>query len=108
MFVGRALRKAGRMEMLKQKHKDNFVAKFNVGWFNLYVKNLSEAINETRLLEIFGSYGKIVSARVMRDENGKSKGFGFVAFSTLDESKHAKRELHGNTLTNNVAYLVSL
>ena len=61
MFVGRALRKAERMEMLKQKHKDNFVAKFNVGWFNLYVKNLSEAINETRLREIFGSYGKIVS-----------------------------------------------
>ncbi|CAG7877403.1 unnamed protein product [Brassica rapa] len=95
LFVGRALRKAERMEMLKQKHKDNFVAKFNVGWFNLYVKNLSDAINETRLREIFGRYGKIVSARVMRDENGKSKGFGFVAFSTLDESKHAKRELHG-------------
>ncbi|CDY56198.1 BnaA05g36900D [Brassica napus] len=95
LFVGRALRKAERMEMLKQKHKDNFVAKFNVGWFNLYVKNLSDAINETRLREIFGSYGKIVSAKVMRDENGKSKGFGFVAFSTLDESKHAKRELHG-------------
>ncbi|WZY74427.1 hypothetical protein YC2023_006667 [Brassica napus] len=65
------------MEMLKQKHKDNFVVKFNVGWFNLYVKNLSEAINETRLLEIFGSYGKIVSAKVMHDKNGKSKGFNF-------------------------------
>ncbi|KAH0911548.1 hypothetical protein HID58_034869, partial [Brassica napus] len=77
LFVGRALRKAERMEMLKQKHKDNCVVKFNVGWFNLYVKNLSEAINETRLLEIFGSYGKIVSAKVMHDKNGKSKGFNF-------------------------------
>ncbi|KAJ0264236.1 Polyadenylate-binding protein 6 [Hirschfeldia incana] len=95
LFVGRALRKAERMEMLKQKHKDNFVAKFNVGWPSLYVKNLGQAMDETRLREIFGRYGKIVSAKVMRDENGKSKGFGFVSFSTLDESKHAKRELHG-------------
>lgn len=91
--------------MLKQKHKDNFVAKFTVGWPNLYVKNLSESIDETRLREIFRSYGKIVSAKVIRDENGKSKGFGFVGFSSLDESKHAKRELHGNTITN-VAYLI--
>ncbi|KAG2305982.1 hypothetical protein Bca4012_084820 [Brassica carinata] len=95
LFVGRALRKDERMEMLKQKHKDNFVAKFNVGWPNLYVKNLSEAMDETRLREIFGRYGKIVSAKVMRDDNGKSKRFGFVGFSSLDESKHAKRELHG-------------
>lgn len=89
--------------MLKQKHKDNFVAKFNVGWPSLYVKNLSESMDETRLREVFGRYGKIVSAKVMRDESGKSKRFGFVGFSSLDESKHAKRELHGNTTTN-VAY----
>lgn len=83
--------------MLKQEHKGNFVAKFNVGWPKLYVKNLNGSMDETRLRDIFGRFGKIVSAKVVRDENGKSKGFGFVGFSTLDESKHAKRELHGNT-----------
>ncbi|CAH8316168.1 unnamed protein product [Eruca vesicaria subsp. sativa] len=95
LFVGRALRKDERMEMLKQKHKDNFIAKGKTEWASLYVKNLTESIDETRLREIFGRYGKVVSAKVMRDENGKSKGFGFVSFSSLDESKHAKRELHG-------------
>ncbi|KAJ4893776.1 Polyadenylate-binding protein 6 [Raphanus sativus] len=95
LFVGRALRKAERLEMLKQEHKGNFVAKFNVGWPKLYVKNLNGSMDETRLRDIFGRFGKIVSAKVVRDENGKSKGFGFVGFSTLDESKHAKRELHG-------------
>ncbi|XP_010465662.1 PREDICTED: polyadenylate-binding protein 6-like [Camelina sativa] len=95
LFVGMALRSDERKEMLKQKYKGNFIAKSNMGWSNLYVKNLSESMNETRLREIFGSYGKIVSAKVMRHENGRSKGFGFVCFSNCEASKQAKRELNG-------------
>ncbi|ESQ48292.1 hypothetical protein EUTSA_v10020474mg [Eutrema salsugineum] len=90
LFVGRALRKAERMEMLKQKYRDNFTAKFS-----LYVKNLSESVDEKKLREIFGSCGKVVSAKVMRHENGKCKGFGFVGYSNLEESQKAKRELNG-------------
>ncbi|CAN8254474.1 unnamed protein product [Cochlearia groenlandica] len=57
-FVGRALRKAERTEMLKGKHRDNFIAKFNMGWSNMFVKNLSESVDETRLRKIIGSsYG---------------------------------------------------
>lgn len=81
--------------MLKQKHRDNFIAKSYMEWSTLYVKNLSESVDETRLREIFGSYGQLVSAKVMRHENGKSKGFGFVCFSNREESKKAKRELNG-------------
>ncbi|KAL1200765.1 Polyadenylate-binding protein 6 [Cardamine amara subsp. amara] len=95
LFVGKAVSKAERKEILKQKYSDDFNAKFNVEWSNLYVKNLSESMDETRLREIFGSYGQIVSAKVMRHENGKSKGFGFVCFSNSEESKQAKRELNG-------------
>ncbi|CDY57754.1 BnaCnng32380D [Brassica napus] len=101
LFVGRDLRKGERMEMLKQKHKDNFVAKFNVGWFNLYVKNLSEAINETRLREIFGSYGKIVSAKVMRDESGKNKEFNFNLKKKLIKFFFLKDSIFGNTIGDN-------
>ncbi|XP_023642008.1 polyadenylate-binding protein 6 [Capsella rubella] len=95
LFVGLALKYDERKEMLKQKYRGNFIAKSNMGWSNLYVKNLSESMNETRLREIFGSYGQIVSAKVMRHENGKSKGFGFVCFSNCEASKQAKRELNG-------------
>ncbi|XP_010487494.1 PREDICTED: polyadenylate-binding protein 6-like [Camelina sativa] len=98
LFVGMALRSDERKEMLKQKYGGNFIAKSNMGWSNLYVKNLSESMNETRLREIFGSYGQIVSAKVMRHENGRSKGFGFVCFSNCEASKQAKRELNGFTV----------
>ncbi|KAG7625458.1 Polyadenylate-binding protein 6 [Arabidopsis thaliana] len=95
LFVGKALKKDERREMLKQKFSDNFIAKPNMRWSNLYVKNLSESMNETRLREIFGCYGQIVSAKVMCHENGRSKGFGFVCFSNCEESKQAKRYLNG-------------
>ncbi|XP_010504205.1 PREDICTED: polyadenylate-binding protein 6-like [Camelina sativa] len=98
LSVGMALRSDERKEMLKQKYGGNFIAKSNMGWSNLYVKNLSESMNETRLREIFGSYGQIVSAKVMRHDNGKSKGFGFVCFSNCEASKQAKRELNGFTV----------
>ena len=32
-------------------------------------------------------FGTIVSARVMRGENGLSKGFGFVSYSTPDQGR---------------------
>lgn len=80
--------------MLQQKHRDNFIAN-NMELSNLYVKNLSESVDETRLREIFRSYGQIVSAKVMRHENGKSKGFGFVCFSNREESKQAIGKLNG-------------
>ncbi|KFK38988.1 hypothetical protein AALP_AA3G185400 [Arabis alpina] len=94
LYVGRALKKAERMEVLKQKHRDNFIDS-NMECSNLYVKNLSESVDEARLREIFGSYGQIVSAKVMRHENGKTKGFGFVCFSNREESKQAKSKLNG-------------
>ncbi|XP_010535185.1 PREDICTED: polyadenylate-binding protein 6-like [Tarenaya hassleriana] len=96
LFVGRAQTKAERLEILKHELEEKFISGFkNSKWLNLYVKNLSESIDETRLREIFGWYGRVISTKVMRHENGVSKGFGFVCLSNREESKKAKRELNG-------------
>ena len=47
---------------------------------NVYVKNFAEALDDDKLKDLFDPYGKIVSCKVMRDENGNSRGFGFVSF----------------------------
>ncbi|KAJ3125664.1 Polyadenylate-binding protein 4 [Nowakowskiella sp. JEL0407] len=63
---------------------------------NLYIKNLEEHIDNLELFNMFRKYGRIVSARVMRDDStGKSKGFGFVSFENDDQAKSALQEMNG-------------
>ncbi|GLU22317.1 hypothetical protein SLE2022_384040 [Rubroshorea leprosula] len=96
LFVGRAQKKSERTKMLKHAHKDMFdshMGKLKAS--NLYVKNLSNSIDDQKLKEIFVTHGTITSARVMRYDNGMSKGFGFVSFSTPEEAKAALDELNG-------------
>jgi polyadenylate-binding protein len=47
---------------------------------NLYVKNLDDSVDSDELRRNFEQHGVITSAKVMLDDNGRSKGFGFVCF----------------------------
>ena len=62
---------------------------------NVYVKNLSEGCTEEILQEQFGKYGEITSVAIMKDAEGKSKGFGFVNFQEPEAAKQAVEELNG-------------
>ncbi|ORY33788.1 hypothetical protein BCR39DRAFT_557015 [Naematelia encephala] len=62
-----------------------------VDYANIYVKNLDPDINSAYLAELFDHTGKIISARVMRDDRGASRGFGFVSFRTPDDASQAIR-----------------
>lgn len=65
---------------------------------NVYVKNLSETTNDEDLEMIFGKYGPITSAVVMRDANGTSRCFGFVNFQSPDAAAAAVETLNGTSL----------
>src|SRR5699024_1183198 len=48
---------------------------------NVYVKNLTEEHDtDEKLNKLFAPYGAISSAIVVKDDAGKSKGFGFVCY----------------------------
>ncbi|KAE9592504.1 hypothetical protein Lal_00028565 [Lupinus albus] len=66
---------------------------------NVYVKNLSEVYTDEDLKQLFGPYGSITSAVVMKDMNGKSRCFGFVNFHSPDSAAAAVERLNG-TPTN--------
>ncbi|CAG8731735.1 13914_t:CDS:2, partial [Acaulospora morrowiae] len=73
----------------------------NVDPCNLFIKNLDANISSSDLFNHFRRYGRIISARVMRDqETGNSKGFGFVSYTSADEADRAKASMHGKTLGN--------
>ena len=106
LYVNRAQRKAERQEALRQqfeKQRSERMAKYAAG-INLYVKNLDDSIDDARLKEAFGKFGKITSAKVMTDANGTSKGFGFVCFTSPEEAKEAAK-LNGTLLGTKPLYV---
>ena len=55
---------------------------------NIYISNLSYAVNDGDLKDLFGEYGEISSAKVITDrETGRSRGFGFVEWLTMHKDK---------------------
>lgn len=63
------------------------------------MKNIGDDVNEEELQEHFSQCGTITSAKLMRDEKGISKGFGFVCFSTPEEANKAVNNFHGRLIT---------
>lgn len=60
----------------------------------LYVGNLPPAYSEEDLQNLFSEFGEIVSAKIIIDrETGRSKGFGFVEFTTQESGENAIKEL---------------
>uniref|UniRef100_A0A672KL39 RRM domain-containing protein n=1 Tax=Sinocyclocheilus grahami TaxID=75366 RepID=A0A672KL39_SINGR len=71
---------------------------------NLYVKNLSDSVDSERLLREFSPYGTITSAKVMTD-GGRSRGFGFVCFSSPEEATRAITEMNCRIIDSKPIYV---
>jgi polyadenylate-binding protein len=94
VFVGHHIPKKERMSKFEEM-KANFT--------NIYVKNVGLDVTDEEFRDLFEKHGDITSASLARDEQGKSRGFGFVnyikheaaavAVDTLNDT-----EFHGQKL----------
>mmetsp|Transcript_27376 Transcript_27376/g.33860 ORF Transcript_27376/g.33860 Transcript_27376/m.33860 type:complete len:717 (-) Transcript_27376:115-2265(-) len=102
LYVGRAQKKSERERELHAKfeaEKMDRIAKFQ--GVNLYVKNLDDTVTDDMLRDEFATMGTITSARVMRDlKANRSRGFGFVCYSTPEEATRAVNEMNGKLIGN--------
>merc|ERR1719219_2320187 len=105
LYVGRAQKKAERQAELKKKFEQLKLERLNrYQGVNLYVKNLDDTIDDERLRKEFTPYGTITSAKVMCEE-GRSKGFGFVCFSSPEEATKAVTEMNGRIIVAKPLYV---
>jgi len=102
LYVGRAQKKSERDRDLRAKfeaQKMDRISKFQ--GVNLYVKNLDDSVTDDILRDEFSTMGTITSARVMRDlKADRSRGFGFVCYSTPEEATRAVNEMNGKLINN--------
>ncbi|KAK9471922.1 uncharacterized protein V1510DRAFT_366936 [Dipodascopsis tothii] len=106
LYVGRAQKKHEREEELRKQYEAARLEKMSkYQGVNLYIKNLDDEIDDEKLREEFAEYGTITSAKVMRDEAAKSKGFGFVCFSSPDEATKAVTEMNQRMLNGKPLYV---
>ncbi|VDM49396.1 unnamed protein product [Toxocara canis] len=106
LYVCRAQKKNERSAELKRRYeqqKADCMRRYQ--GVNLYVKNLDDTVDDEVLKQNFESYGKITSAKVMCDDNNRSKGFGFVCFEKPDEATKAVREMNGKMMCTKPLYV---
>ena len=106
LFVARAQKKAEREDELRRSYENAKMEKLSkYQGVNLYIKNLDDDMDDDKLRADFEPYGTITSAKIMRDEKGISKGFGFVCFSSPDEATKAVSEMNGKMIGSKPLYV---
>lgn len=83
-----------KKKMLREKKQDADVQQRTV-----FVNNLSFAAAEEDVQERFRQYGDIVEVTIVRNNHGKSRGFGYVEFATEEAAEAALVE-NGKVLKN--------
>jgi len=65
----------------------------------LYVGNLSYTTTVEELKDLFSEYESVEDVKVITDrDSGRSRGFGFVDFSSDEEAEKAIKALNGHSL----------
>jgi len=106
LYVARAQLKAERQAELRDRYERKKLEMMNrYQGVNLYVKNLDDIIDDQRLRNEFAKFGTITSAKVMRDSQTNSRGFGFVCFSSPEEATKAVTEMNGRIIATKPLYV---
>ncbi|KAM6453711.1 polyadenylate-binding protein 1-like isoform 3-T6 [Liasis olivaceus] len=72
---------------------------------NVYIKNFGDDMTDERLQEIFSKFGKTLSVKVMMDNTGHSKGFGFVNFEKHQDAQKAVEHMDGREINGRTVFV---
>ncbi|KAL8480515.1 hypothetical protein ACS0TY_026624 [Phlomoides rotata] len=72
----------------------------------LFISGLSRTTSDDKLYEAFAPFGKLLEAKVITDRgSGRSKGFGFVTYESIDEAEKAREGMNAKFLDGWVIFV---
>ncbi|KAJ4704703.1 Glycine-rich RNA-binding protein [Melia azedarach] len=72
----------------------------------LFVSGLSRLTTDEKLKEAFAPFGQLVDVKVITDrETRRSKGYGFVTYTTIEEAEKAREGLNAKFLDGWVIFI---
>ncbi|XP_022143719.1 organelle RRM domain-containing protein 2, mitochondrial [Momordica charantia] len=72
----------------------------------LFISGLSRLTTDEKLQEAFSSFGQLVEAKVITDRaTGRSKGFGFVTYATIEDAEKAREGMNAKFLDGWVIFV---
>ncbi|KFA65703.1 hypothetical protein S40285_04795 [Stachybotrys chlorohalonatus IBT 40285] len=96
VYVGHHIPKKDRQSKFEEM-KANFT--------NIYVKNIASEVSDDDFRELFEKFGDVTSSSLARDQEGKSRGFGFVNFTTHESASKAVDDLNGKDFRGQDLYV---
>jgi len=64
----------------------------------VFIYNLPQDAEASMLVQLFSTHGKVLSAKVIKNPDGRCRGFGFVNLSSMEEALQAISALNGVTV----------
>ena len=88
------LRPEYEIERVHQNMRENKAPNF-MGDTKLYVGNIAFECTEQTIYEIFSTVGTVGDVSLVRDDDGRNRGFGFVTMRSTADGEKAIAELDG-------------
>lgn len=67
---------------------------------------MSDSLDCAGLQELFKPFGNILSCKIVKSDDGRSKGYGFVQFDSDESANAAIEELNGSNAGGRQMYML--